>query len=74
MDRASSRFFHTTYHLPCGECSLEVELPPPLHESSADDLLRPIPLEFPPDKLGDPSRDLEPPSGSGDKRGLESRL
>ena len=63
--------------LPCGECSLEHspersfepdELPPP----SADDRLRPK-SERPPDKLGDPSLDRDPPSGSGDNRGLESR-
>ena len=60
-----------------GKCSLEHspelsfepdELPPP----SADDRLRPN-SERPPDKLGDPSLDRDPPSGSGDNRGLESR-
>ena len=59
--------------LPCGECSLDVELPPPLQESSPEDRLPLTPREPPPDRLGDPSRDLEPPSCSGDKRGLESR-
>ena len=67
--------------LPLGDGSLEhspersrdVELPPPLQESSPEERLRPIALEIPPVKLGDPSLERGPPSGSGDNSGLESR-
>ena len=60
--------------LPFGECSLElwaleIEFRAPLHESSADERLRPMPR--PPVRRGDPSLERGQ-SGSGDKSGRES--